>query len=90
MPARIAPLSKIRLLPTNTTTDPIYENISFYPDEWFHTTISTGRDTSAQKTTHVKIICYPIRYSPATNQITYASSFNITMTYQQPPHYFTD
>jgi len=84
MPARIAPLSKIRFLPTNTTTDPVYENISFYPDEWFHTTISTGRDTFTQKTTHVKIICYPIRYSPAANQITYASSFNITMTYQQP------
>ncbi len=84
MPARIAPLSKIRLLPTTITTDPIYTNASFYPDHWYRTTISVGLDTSAQKTTHVKIICYPIRYSPATNQITYASSFNITMTYQQP------
>ncbi len=84
MPARIAPLSKIRLLPANSTKDPLYDTTSLYPDRWYRTSINAGHDASAQKTILVKIICYPIRYSPAANQITTASSFNITMTYEQP------
>jgi len=84
MPARIAPLSKIPSIQTNATNESVYHSFSYYPNNWYHTTISAGRDLNGQQILSIKIICYPIRYVPAYNQIDYASSFNITMTYEAP------
>ncbi len=84
MAARIAPLSKIRLLNNSVKDDSIYTSTSFYPDTWYRTTIGAGCDADTGKIIRVKIVCYPVRYSPATNQIEYASSFDIGLTYEEP------
>ncbi|HIG99533.1 MAG TPA: hypothetical protein HA258_03025 [Thermoplasmata archaeon] len=85
MAAHIAPLSKIRLLNTSIKDDSVYNSTSFYPDRWYRTTISAGVDANARKIAIIKIVCYPVRYSPAADQIQYATSFDIDVTYEEPP-----
>jgi len=84
MAACIAPLSQLTQIHTAIKDDAIYNSTSFYPDRWYHSTIGAGRTTKGDAILFVKIICYPVRYSPATNSIEYTSSFAITLTYDDP------
>ena len=84
MPACIAPLSKIRQINTSNKDDSVYTNTSFYPNSWYRYTIGAGSDATGAKTIFVKIVCYPVRYSPANNQIQYTTAFDIGLTYEAP------
>jgi hypothetical protein len=82
--ARISPLSKMSQVLTSTCDETIYNSSAFYPNTWYRYDIGSGRNLQNTKSLFVKIVCYPIRYSPANNQIEYATSFDVTLTYDAP------
>ena len=84
MAACIAPLSKISDITTTIKDDSIYNSTLFYPKSWYRYTIGAGCDTNGDEIVFVKIVCYPVRYSPANNQIEYTTSFDIDLTYEEP------
>ncbi len=84
MAATIAPLSKIGTVRPTVTDASIYNSTVFYPKSWYHCTIGSGYDTNRNQIIIVKIVCYPIRYSPANNQIEYTTSFDVKLTYEEP------
>ena len=90
MAACIAPLSKINAIQTTVKDDSIYNSTVYYPKSWYHSTIGAGSDTNGDKIIIVKIVCYPVRYSPANNQIEYTTSFDIAVTYDEPVTISTD
>lgn len=84
IPTRITALSKIHEQ-TDYVKDPaVYENPAVYPDTWFRTDLGAGRNQHNRQVTFLKITCYPIRYSPTTNQIEYTTGFDITIHYLKP------
>ena len=84
IPARIIPLSQADEL-TGYVTDPVvYENEAFYPDTWFSYDLGAGRNENDVQVTFVKVVCYPIRYSPLNNEIQYTDGFNIAVSYNEP------
>jgi len=84
IPARIAPLSE-HLEQSAYVMDPtVYGSPKYYPDRWFSYTIGAGRNEQNLQVTFVKVVCYPVRYSPFNNEVMYAGGFDITMTYQKP------
>jgi hypothetical protein len=84
-PARVAPISKLSNKTPYVKNETIYNSTTLYPDRWYTTELSTGRNDRNQEVTTVKVICYPIRYSPVNNEVTYAGSFNISLNYTPPP-----
>ncbi|MFA5103382.1 MAG: C25 family cysteine peptidase, partial [Candidatus Thermoplasmatota archaeon] len=84
LPARIAPLSGL-VEQTAYEKDPVvYGSAAFYPATWFSYDLGAGRNERGQQVTFVKVVCYPVRYSPLNNQIEYAGGFDILVTYDQP------
>ena len=84
MAARITPLSKINARQIAVPDDSIYNSTVFYPKNWYHCTIGSGYDTNRDRIITVKVVCYPVRYSPANNQIEYTTSFDLGVTYEEP------
>jgi hypothetical protein len=82
--ACVAPLTKIGAIQTTVTDESIYNSSEFYPQSWYHATIGAGRIISGNRAITVKIVCYPVRYSPANNQIEYTNAFDIDVTYDEP------
>jgi hypothetical protein len=67
--ARIAPLSKMSEIKASIKDKSIYNSSAFYPSSWYSYTLGAGRDYDGKQTIFVKVVCYPVRYSPATNQV---------------------
>lgn len=84
MAARIAPLSKMDQIKTSVQDLSVYNSTTFYPDSWFRYNVGAGRDKNDNKIIFVKIVCYLVRYSPANNQVEYAASFDVELTYESP------
>lgn len=84
LPSRLTPLSKTTQNQTYQLDSTVYDSALFYPNSWYRCDIGAGRDQNHTQVTFVKIICYPVRYSPATDQIMHASSFDVTLTYETP------
>jgi hypothetical protein len=82
--ARIAPLSKMSEIKAGIKDKSIYNSSAFYPGSWYSYTLGAGRDYDGKQTIFVKVVCYPVRYSPATNQVDYATRFDVTVTYDAP------
>jgi hypothetical protein len=87
IPARIITLSDT-ITPPEYVKDPIvYGSTGFFPSTWYTVAFGAGRDENNVQVTFVKVVCYPIRYSPGTNQLSYTTGFNIQLTYNPPaPH----
>jgi hypothetical protein len=83
-PARIAPLSKAGESIPYVTDISVYGSAALYPDTWYSTELGAGRNDNGVEVTFVKVICYPVRYSPLNNEITYAGSFDISVNYNAP------
>jgi len=93
IPARIVALSKLHEQTAYEKDPAVYENPAFYPETWFSYDLGAGRNKNDVQVTFVKIVCYPVRYSPMNNQITYAGGFDIMLKYQKPntpPMIFSD
>ena len=84
IPARIAPLSKMSENMAYVKDASVYGSAAFYPDSWFSYDLGAGRNSNDQQVTFVKVVCYPVRYSPLNNQVDYAAGFDISVTYDAP------
>jgi hypothetical protein len=84
VPARLAPLSKMNERTAYVKDPTVYGSTAFYPDTWYSYDLGAGRNEQNQQVTFVKVVCYPIRYSPLNNQIEYTTGFDISVTYTKP------
>jgi hypothetical protein len=84
IPAMIAPLSKISETTRYVKDTSVYGSAQLYPESWYDYDQGAGRNQQDKQVTFVKVICYPVRYSPLTNQIEYTNGFDITITYTAP------
>jgi hypothetical protein len=62
----------------------VYKSTMFYPSTWYSYDLGAGRNDNDVQMTFVKVICYPVRYSPLNNQIEYTDDFTITISYDAP------
>ena len=69
MPARIAPLSKMSERTAYVKDSSVYGSAAFYPSNWYSYDLGAGRNENDQQVTFVKVVCYPVRYSPVNNQV---------------------
>jgi Peptidase family C25/Propeptide_C25 len=81
---RIAPISKMSEIKANANDKSIYNSSAFYPSNWYSYNLGAGRDNNGKEVIFVKVICYPVRYSPANNQVDYAARLDVTLTYDAP------
>ena len=84
MPARIAPLSELNEQTAYVKDPTVYGSSEFYPDVWFSYDLGAGRNENDQQVTFVKVVCYPVRYSPLNNEAAYAGGFDVMVTYHEP------
>jgi hypothetical protein len=84
IPTRVVLLSKLGEQ-TNYVKDPaVYGSAALYPNDWFSYDLGAGRNENDRQVTFVKVVCYPVRYSPANNEVAYAGGFDIQVTYTEP------
>jgi len=83
IPARIAPLSTLSEQTAYVKDPAVYGSAEFYPSTWFTYDLGAGRNEKNVQVTFVKVVCYPVRYSPINNEISFAGSFDITVTYNE-------
>jgi len=81
IPARIAPLSEMSETTAYVKDSSVYGSAEFYPSTWHSYDLGAGRNQNDQEVTFVKVVCYPVRYSPENSQISYAGGFDITVKY---------
>ncbi|HWR27079.1 MAG TPA: C25 family cysteine peptidase [Candidatus Thermoplasmatota archaeon] len=88
IPARIAPLSTLNEQTAYMKDPAVYGSSEFYPSTWYSYDLGAGRNENDQQVTFVKVICYPVRYSPVNNEISLAGGFDVMVTYNAPqtPH----
>ena len=84
IPARITPLSKASEQTEYVKDSTVYGSAAFYPSNWFSYDLGAGRNENDVQVTFVKVVCYPVRYSPLNNKITFAGDFDIAVTYEEP------
>jgi hypothetical protein len=84
MPARIGPLSKMNERTAYGKDASVYGSAALYPDSWYSYDLGAGRNENDQETTFVKVVCYPVRYSPVNSLVTYAGGFEINVKYDAP------
>jgi hypothetical protein len=83
-PARIAPLSELSEQTPYVMDESVYRSAALYPDSWYNSDLGAGRNGNGVEVTFVKVVCYPVRYSPLNNEVTYAGSFDVSITYDAP------
>jgi hypothetical protein len=83
VPARVAPLSLMNDA-VFENDELVYESAALYPDTWYKYHLSSGRNDNNIVVTFVKVVCYPVRYSPLNSEITYAGGFDIELSYTEP------
>jgi len=84
IPARIAPLSKMSERTEYVKDSSIYGSAEFYPSNWYSVDLGAGRNENDVEVTFVKVVCYPVRYSPLNNEVAYAGGFDIDVAYTEP------
>ncbi|KYK24888.1 hypothetical protein AYK25_05795, partial [Thermoplasmatales archaeon SM1-50] len=83
-PVRISPLSKISEQSEYVKDPAVYGSAEFYPSAWFSYDLGAGRNENDLQVTFVKVVCYPVRYSPLNREISYAGGFDIAVSYTEP------
>jgi len=84
MPARIVPLSVLSENTPYMKDSSVYGSAALYPSSWYSYDLGAGRNENDQEVTFVKVVCYPVRYSPVNSLITYADGFEISVKYEVP------
>ena len=84
VPACIASLSKPSGGMPYLMDVSVYENRACYPGVWYTYDLGSGRNNTGQEVTFVKVICYPVQYSPLGHELRYALGFDITVRYILP------
>jgi hypothetical protein len=81
IPTRVGPLSTMNDRTAFVKDASVYDTAALYPTSWYTTELGAGRNYRDQEMVFVKIICYPVRYSPKASQLTFTSGFDITLSY---------
>ena len=81
VPTRVTPLSKTSERTAFVQDPSIYDSPALYPACWYSTELGAGRNRLDQEVVFVKLICYPVRYSPGDGQIAYTTGFDVTISY---------
>ena len=84
LPAHITPFSSGSEQTASLKDASVYGSTAFYPAGWWRYDLGAGRNEQDQQVTFVKVICYPVRYSPVNKEISYAGGFDIQVTYTEP------
>ncbi|HWR27424.1 MAG TPA: C25 family cysteine peptidase [Candidatus Thermoplasmatota archaeon] len=84
IPARIASSSSLSEQTAYVKDPVVYGSSEFYPSSWYRYDLGAGRNENDQQVTFVKVICYPVRYSPMTNEISITGGFDVTISYNEP------
>jgi len=84
VPARIAPVSKMSEQMQYVKDSGVYGSAEFYPNAWFSYELGAGRNENDLQVTFVKVVCYPVRYSPLNSEIMYTGGFDIAVSYTEP------
>jgi len=89
-----ATVYRIDQTPSAPVKDPdVYSSNQPYPATWYTTNLGAGRNANLIEVIFATVICNPVRYTPATHQLDYTTSFTITTTYTPPangPKTFTE
>ncbi len=84
IPARIIPLSDAIEQTPYVKDSSVYGSTEFYPSAWYKYSLGAGRNENDQQVTFVKVVCYPVRYSPVNDEVSLAGGFDISITYNAP------
>jgi Peptidase family C25/Propeptide_C25 len=84
VPACITSFSKVSDALSYIKDTSVYESSAFYPSVWFTYDLGAGRNDAGQEVTFVKVICYPVQYSPQGYELRYTHGFDITVRYIPP------
>jgi hypothetical protein len=84
VPARIAPLSELSESTPYVKDASVYGSAALYPSSWYSYDLGAGRNANDQEVTFVKVVCYPVRYSPVNSVVTYTDGFEIHVKYNAP------
>ncbi|MCK4225039.1 MAG: peptidase C25 [candidate division Zixibacteria bacterium] len=63
--------------------DEIYESVELYPASSFSYTVGAGIKGD-ERIIFLKVHCYPVRYSPGLNILSYSESVDIRVSYDEP------
>ncbi len=81
IPTRVSHVSASKHQAPFEKDDAVYASAALYPSSWYTTELGAGRNSLDQEVVFVKVICYPIRYSPLENLLTFTSGFDISLSY---------
>jgi hypothetical protein len=84
VPARIPLRSQMTEQMAYVTDPSVYGSAALYPDAWYTSDLGAGRNDNGQEVVFVKVVCYPVRYSPLNNELTCAGSFDVSIQYNAP------
>jgi len=84
IPAHITPFSSIGDQTASVADASVYGSTALYPAVWFRYEFGAGRNEQDRQVTFVKVVCYPVRYSPVNKEISYAGGFDIQVAYTEP------
>jgi len=93
LPEKITPAPDpiIRGIQTNSLgykmDETVYTSDEFFPENWFSCYTGGGLDENNEHKTFLTIRVYPVRYSPATDTITYVEQLDITITHGEADKY---
>jgi len=62
----------------------IYDSEVLFPADWMSYHVGAGLDENNQHKTFLTINTYPVRYTPGSDTINYASDIDVTITYTVP------
>jgi len=84
VPVRVAPVDQLSEQTPYVKDESVYGSTALYPNAWYTTDLGAGRNDQNQEVIFVKVVCYPVRYSPMNNEITYTNGFDLTINYIAP------
>ena len=84
IPARIAPVSGSLDQIAYVKDQSVYGSAEYYPASLYTYELGAGRNENGQQVTFVKVICYPVRYSPLNKELSLVGCFDISVSYLAP------
>ncbi|MCU0850463.1 MAG: C25 family cysteine peptidase [Candidatus Thermoplasmatota archaeon] len=84
IPARIVPVSESLDQIDYVKDQSVYGSAEYYPASLYKYDLGAGRNENGQQVTFVKVICYPIRYSPLNKELSLVGGLDISVSYLAP------
>ena len=78
------PLNGIKAFPVKEKDEKIYGSASYYPEDWLTYEIKVGLNGNNERTAFLIVDIYPVRYSPANDEIRYITKGTLEVLYKEP------